>query len=67
MLLFPTNFSNGFMLNMDNRGVLKVMVDHLLLVKMLLDTLDMEEVATFADPDRKISFGYLTNKLGGNT
>ena len=33
---------------------------------MLLDMLDTEEVAQlFADPDYKISFGYLTNKLGG--
>ena len=29
MLLFPTNFSNGFMLNMDNRVFLKVRAGHL--------------------------------------
>ena len=66
MLLFPTNFSNGFMLNMDNRNIFKgeggsFMIGHNAFGHVGYGG----SSATFADPDTKISFGYLTNKLGG--
>ena len=66
MLLFPTNFSNGFMLNMDNRANFKGEGG-----SFIIGPNDFGHVgyggssATFVDPNSKISFGYLTNKLGG--
>ena len=66
MLLFPTNFSNGFMLNMDNRSTFEgeggsFMIGHNAFGHVGYGG----SSATFADPDTKVSFGYLTNKLGG--
>ena len=66
MLLFPTNFSNGFMLNMDNRSVFEgeggsFMIGHNAFGHVGYGG----SSATYADPDRKIAFGYLTNNLGG--
>ena len=66
MLLFPTNFSNGFMLNMDNRSTFKGEGGSFMIGPNAFGHVGYGgSSATFADPDRKISFGYLTNKLGG--
>ena len=66
MLLFPTNFSNGFMLNMDNRSTFKGEGGSFIIGPNAFGHVGYGgSSATFADPDRKISFGYLTNKLGG--
>ena len=65
MLLFPTNFSNGFMLNMDNRNTLGARRVFLIGPNAFGHVGYGGSSATFADPDYKISFGYLTNKLGG--
>ena len=66
MLLFPTNFSNGFMLNMDNRNTFKGEGGSFMIGPNAFGHVGYGgSSATFADPDYKISFGYLTNKLGG--
>ena len=66
MLLFPTNFSNGFMLNMDNRKTFKGNGGSFMIGTKAFGHVGYGgSSATFADPDFKISFGYLTNKLGG--
>ncbi len=66
MLLFPTNFSNGFMLNMDNRSVFKGEGGSFMIGQNAFGHVGYGgSSATFTDPDKKISFGYLTNKLGG--
>ena len=66
MLLFPTNFSNGFMLNMDNRSTFEGEGGSFIIGPNAFGHVGYGgSSATFADPDSKISFGYLTNKLGG--
>jgi len=66
MLLFPTNFSNGFMLNMDNQNTFKGEGGSFMIGPNAFGHVGYGgSSATFADPDYKISFGYLTNKLGG--
>ena len=66
MLLFPTNFSNGFMLNMDNRNTFRGEGGSFMIGPNAFGHVGYGgSSATFADPDYKISFGYLTNKLGG--
>ena len=66
MLLFPTNFSNGFMLNMDNRNTFEGEGGSFIIGPNAFGHVGYGgSSATFADPDYKISFGYLTNKLGG--
>jgi len=66
MLLFPTNFSNGFMLNMDNSKTFEGEGGSFIIGPNAFGHVGYGgSSATFADPDSKISFGYLTNKLGG--
>ncbi len=66
MLLFPTNFSEGFMLNMDNRGRFEGEGGSFMIGPNAFGHVGFGgSSATFADPDCKMSFGYLVNKLGG--
>ena len=66
MLLFPTNFSEGFMLHMDNRDTFKGEGGSFIIGPNAFGHVGFGgSSATFADPDHKMSFGYLVNKLGG--
>jgi len=66
MLLFPTNFSEGFMLHMDNRDSFKGEGGSFMIGPNAFGHVGFGgSSATFADPDCKMSFGYLVNKLGG--
>jgi len=66
MLLFPTNFSEGFMLHMDNRDIFEGEGGSFIIGKNAFGHVGFGgSSATFADPDYKMSFGYLVNKLGG--
>ncbi len=66
MLLFPTNFSNGFMLNMDNRSTFEGEGGSFIIGPNAFGHVGYGgSSVTFVDPDSKVSFGYLTNKLGG--
>ena len=66
MLLFPTNFSEGFMLHMDNRDSFEGEGGSFIIGKNAFGHVGFGgSSATFADPDCKMSFGYLVNKLGG--
>ena len=66
MLLFPTNFSEGFMLHMDNRDTFKGEGGSFMIGPNAFGHVGFGgSSATFADPDCKMSFGYLVNKLGG--
>ena len=66
MLLFPTNFSEGFMLHMDNRDSFEGEGGSFMVGPSAFGHVGFGgSSATFADPDYKMSFGYLVNKLGG--
>ncbi len=66
MLLFPTNFSDGFMLHMDNRGTFEGEGGSFMIGPNAFGHVGFGGSSiTFADPDRKVSFGYVVNKLGG--
>ena len=66
MLLFPTNFSEGFMLHMDNQGKFEGEGGSFMIGPNAFGHVGFGgSSATFADPDCKMSFGYLVNKLGG--
>ena len=66
MLLFPTNFSEGFMLHMDNRDTFEGEGGSFIIGPNAFGHVGFGgSSATFADPDCKMSFGYLVNKLGG--
>jgi len=66
MLLFPTNFSEGFMLHMDNRNNFEGEGGSFMIGPNAFGHVGFGgSSATFADPDYKMSFGYLVNKLGG--
>ena len=66
MLLFPTNFSDGFMLHIDNRGKFEGEGGSFMIGPNAFGHVGFGgSSATFADPDYKMSFGYLVNKLGG--
>ena len=66
MLLFPTNFSEGFMLHMDNRGRFEGEGGSFMIGQKAFGHVGFGgSSATFADPECKMSFGYLVNRLGG--
>ncbi len=66
MLLLPTNFSEGFMLHMDNRDTFEGEGGSFMIGPNAFGHVGFGgSSATFADPDCKMSFGYLVNKLGG--
>ena len=66
MLLFPTNFSEGFMLRMDNRKSFEGEGGSFMIGPNAFGHVGFGgSSATFADPENKMSFGYLVNRLGG--
>ena len=66
MLLFPTNFSEGFMLHMDNKDNFEGEGGSFIIGPNAFGHVGFGgSSATFADPDCKMSFGFLVNKLGG--
>ena len=66
MLLFPTNFSEGFMLHMDNRNNFEGEGGSFMIGPNAFGHVGFGgSSATFVDPNCKMSFGYLVNRLGG--
>ena len=66
MLLFPTNFSDGFMLHMDNRDSFEGEGGSFMIGPNAFGHIGYGgSSACFADPDCKMSFGFLFNRLGG--
>ena len=66
MLMLPTSFSEGFMLHMDNRNKFQGEGGSFIIGSNSFGHVGFGgSSATFADPDCKMSFGYMVNKLGG--
>ena len=66
MLMLPTSFSEGFMLHMDNRNKFEGEGGSFIIGSNAFGHVGFGgSSATFADPDCKMSFGYMVNKLGG--
>ena len=66
MLMLPTSFSEGFMLHMDNRGNFEGEGGSFIIGPNAFGHVGFGgSSATFADPDCKMSFVYMVNKLGG--
>ena len=66
MLMLPTRFSEGLMINMDNRDNFQGEGGSFIIGPNAFGHVGFGgSSATFADPDYKMSFGYMVNKLGG--
>ena len=66
MLMLPTRFSEGLMINMDNRDNFEGEGGSFIIGPNAFGHVGFGgSSATFADPDYKMSFGYMVNKLGG--
>ena len=64
--MLPTSFSEGFMLHMDNRRTFEGEGGSFIIGQNACGHVGFGgSSATFADPDLKMSFGYMVNKLGG--
>ena len=66
MLMLPTRFSEGLMIHMDNRENFQGEGGSFIIGPNAFGHVGFGgSSATFADPDYKMSFGYMVNKLGG--
>ena len=66
MLMLPTRFSEGLMIHMDNRDNFEGEGGSFIIGPNGFGHVGFGgSSATFADPEYKISFGYMVNKLGG--
>ena len=66
MLMLPTRFSEGLMIHMDNRDTFDGEGGSFIIGPNAFGHVGFGgSSATFADPDYKMSFGYMVNKLGG--
>ena len=66
MLMLPTRFSEGLMIHMDNRDNFEGEGGSFIIGSNAFGHVGFGgSSATFADPEYKISFGYMVNKLGG--
>ena len=66
MLMLPTRFSEGLMIHMDNRDNFDGEGGSFIIGPNAFGHVGFGgSSATFADPDYKMSFGYMVNKLGG--
>ena len=66
MLMLPTRFSEGLMIHMDNRDNFEGEGGSFIIGPSSFGHVGFGgSSATFADPDYKMSFGYMVNKLGG--
>ncbi len=66
MLMLPTRFSEGLMIHMDNRDNFDGEGGSFMIGPNAFGHVGFGgSSATFADPDYKMSFGYMVNKLGG--
>ena len=66
MLMLPTRFSEGLMIHMDNRDNFEGEGGSFIIGPSSFGHVGFGgSSATFADPEYKMSFGYMVNKLGG--
>ena len=66
MLMLPTRFSEGLMIHMDNRDNFEGEGGSFIIGPNGFGHVGFGgSSATFADPEYKMSFGYMVNKLGG--
>ena len=66
MLMLPTRFSEGLMIHMDNRDNFEGEGGSFIIGPNGFGHVGFGgSSATFADPDYKMPFGYMVNKLGG--
>ncbi|MEM7219443.1 MAG: serine hydrolase domain-containing protein [Pseudomonadota bacterium] len=63
-LLLPTRFGLGFMKSMDNRQELAVAKDSAIIGRCAFGHVGAGGSIGFADPDARMSFGYVMNKMG---
>ncbi len=64
-LLIPTRFGQGYMLNMDNRDAVPGDANSFLIGPGAFGHVGAGGSAGFADPDRRLAFAYVMNRMGG--
>lgn len=64
-LLIPTRFGQGFMLNMDNRPAPASEARSFIIPEGAFGHTGAGGSASFADPGKRLAFGYAMNRMGG--
>ena len=64
-LLIPTRFSHGFMLSMDNRATHPMEGHSAILGPTAFGHVGLGGSLSFADPEKRMAFGYAMNRHGG--